>query len=238
MTTGSGPTGRIKFGTESNGGFKNITISNCVFDYCRGLALETVDGALLEDVSITNITMRDIVNAPIFLRLGSRMRGPAGTPVGALRRVNISNIVVYNADPRTSSLITGIPGHDIEDVRLSNIHIYTRGGGTKAQAAAALPELETGYPEPGRFGVTPAYGFLLRHVQGIELSDVQVDALSLDERPAFLVQDVTSADFQHVRGAHAGDVPIWTLKNVRDVSFHQCDPVADAKLSQVSQANF
>ena len=43
-----GPTGRIKFGTESNGGFKNITISNCVFDYCRGLALETVDGALLK----------------------------------------------------------------------------------------------------------------------------------------------------------------------------------------------
>ena len=61
------PTGRIKFGTESNGGFKNITISNCVFDYCRGIALETVDGGLLEDVTITNITMRDIVNDPIFL---------------------------------------------------------------------------------------------------------------------------------------------------------------------------
>jgi polygalacturonase len=66
---GGGPTGRIKFGTESNGGFKNITISNCVFVYCRGLALETVDGAILEDVTITNITMRDIVNAPIFVRL-------------------------------------------------------------------------------------------------------------------------------------------------------------------------
>ena len=68
---GSRPTGRIKFGTESNGGFQNITISNCVFDYCGGLALETVDGGLLEDVTITNLTMRDIVNAPIFLRLGA-----------------------------------------------------------------------------------------------------------------------------------------------------------------------
>ena len=29
------PTGRIRFGTESNGGFKNITVSNCVFDYSR-----------------------------------------------------------------------------------------------------------------------------------------------------------------------------------------------------------
>src|SRR5947209_3983912 len=75
------PTGRIKFGTESNGGFKNITISNCVFDYSRGLALETVDGGLLEDVAITNITMRDVANSPIFLRLGRRLRGPQGPPV-------------------------------------------------------------------------------------------------------------------------------------------------------------
>ena len=45
-------TGRIKFGTESNGGFRNITISNCTFEFCRGLALETVDGALLEDISV------------------------------------------------------------------------------------------------------------------------------------------------------------------------------------------
>src|SRR5436305_8109377 len=93
-----GPTGRIKLGTESNGGFKNITISNIVFDYCRGLALETVDGALLEDVSISNVTMRDIQNAPIFLRLGSRMRGPEGIQIGALRRVSLSNFVVNNAD--------------------------------------------------------------------------------------------------------------------------------------------
>ncbi|HEY1872007.1 MAG TPA: glycosyl hydrolase family 28-related protein, partial [Chitinophagaceae bacterium] len=91
-TENSKPTGRIKFGTESNGGFKNITISNCVFDYCSGLALESVDGALLEDVVINNITMRDVVNDPIFLRLGSRMRGPAGTEVGKMRRIIISNV--------------------------------------------------------------------------------------------------------------------------------------------------
>src|SRR5215831_17934097 len=97
------PTGRIKFGTESNGGFKNITVSNCVFDYSRGLALEAVDGAQLEDVTINNLTMRDISNSPIFLRLGTRLRGPKeSTAVGALRRVIISNVVVYNADSKYS----------------------------------------------------------------------------------------------------------------------------------------
>ncbi len=85
-------TGRIKFGTESNGGFKNITVSNCVFDGCRGLAIESVDGAVIEDVSVTNITMRDVVEAPIFLRLAARMRGPAGVDVGVMRRAILSNI--------------------------------------------------------------------------------------------------------------------------------------------------
>jgi polygalacturonase len=111
--------GRIKFGTESNGGFRNITISNCVIEDCRGIALESVDGALLEDVSINNITMRDIVDVPLFLRLGSRMRGPEGTPVGELRRVNISDIVVSNCASRQASLITGIPGHYIEDLKIA-----------------------------------------------------------------------------------------------------------------------
>ncbi|MGH9434591.1 MAG: rhamnogalacturonidase, partial [Terriglobia bacterium] len=122
--------GRIKCGTESNGGFQNITISNCVWEDCQGLALETVDGALLEDISISNITMREIVNPPIFLRLGSRMRAPAGTPVGALRRVNISNVVASNTSGRYASIISGIPGHEIEDVRLSGIFIMSQGGGT------------------------------------------------------------------------------------------------------------
>ncbi len=81
------PTGRIKLGTESNGGFRNIAVANCVFEGCRGFALETVDGGAIEDITISGITMRDIRNAPFFLRLGARMRGPAGVPVGTLRRV-------------------------------------------------------------------------------------------------------------------------------------------------------
>ncbi len=67
-----GPTGRIKIGTESEGDFRNITISNVVFDRSRGLALESVDGAHIEDIAISNITMREVSNAPVFIRLGSR----------------------------------------------------------------------------------------------------------------------------------------------------------------------
>ncbi|MCM3872691.1 MAG: glycoside hydrolase family 28 protein [Pyrinomonadaceae bacterium] len=233
-----GPTGRIKFGTESNGGFKNITISNIVFDHCRGLALETVDGGLLEDITISNITMRDIVNSPIFLRLGSRMRGPAGTPVGELRRVQISNVAVYNADPRYASIISGIPGHNIEDVKLSNIRIFYQGGGTLEQAALSPPEKEANYPEPSMFGDIPAYGFFIRHVKSIELSNVEVSYAKEDLRPAFVLSDVNGADFFQVKAQLAKDASVFLLQNVSDFSAYQCKGVPDMRLDRVEQKKF
>jgi polygalacturonase len=146
-----GGTGRIKFGTESDGGFRNITISNCVFEGCQGLALETVDGAILEDITVTNISMRDIISAPIFMRLGRRMRTPDGRPIGTLKRVIISNIVCSGSASRLGSIISGIPGHYIEDVKISNIQVLHQGGGTKEDAAFQPPENEDIYPEPTMF---------------------------------------------------------------------------------------
>jgi polygalacturonase len=231
-----GPIGRIKFGTESNGGFKNITISNCVFDYSRGFALESVDGGLLEDIAINNITMRDIVNAPFFLRLGNRARGPKETtPVGQLRRVLISNVVVYNADPKYGSIISGIPGHDIEDVRLSNIRIYYQGGGTLEQAALDPPEKETDYPEPVMFGEIPAYGFFIRHVKGIEMNGVEVSYLKAELRPPFLLSDVRGADFYRIKAQRALDAPTFILKDVEKFSLQQSHPLTDKWLERAKR---
>ncbi|HEV8370225.1 MAG TPA: glycoside hydrolase family 28 protein [Pyrinomonadaceae bacterium] len=233
------PTGRIKFGTESNGGFKNIAVSNCVFDYCRGLALEAVDGALLEDVTISNITMRDISNSPIFVRLGFRGRGPKETTtVGAIRRVNLSDIVVYNADPKYSSIISGIPGHSIEDLRLNNIRVYSKGGGTKEQAALDPPEKEDTYPEPTMFGELPAYGFFVRHVKRLQLRDVEVSYLKDDFRPAFWMNDVVGVDLLHVKAQHAADVATFDLRNVSDLSTYQCWPLPDMRLDRVAAKKF
>ena len=233
------PTGRIKFGTESNGGFKNITVSNCVFDYSRGLALESVDGALLEDVTITNITMRDISNSPIFLRLGNRARGPKEkTTVGALRRVIISNIIVYNADPKYASIISGIPGHPIEDVRLSNIRIYSQGGGTKEQAALDPLEREDAYPEPTMFGELPAYGFFIRHVKALQMNDVEVSYLNEDARPPFVMNDVKGADFFRLRAQHGANVPTFALKEIEGFSVQQSWPLPDTRLERVDVKKF
>ncbi len=199
---GGGGTGRIKFGTESNGGFRNITVSNCVFNSCRGLALETVDGGPLEDIAIDNITMRHPVNSPIFLRLGSRLRGPPeSTIVGTLARVSISNVVVYDADPRYASIIAGIPGHEVTDVKLSNIQVFARGGGaavTRDWATTRPDENESRYPEPAMFGPTGAYGFYVRHASGIAFNNVALHVADEDLRPAFVLDDVSNVKFTDV----------------------------------------
>jgi hypothetical protein len=157
-----GVTGRIKIGTESNGSFRNIVITNCVFEHCRGLALETVDGGTIEDVSISNITMRDIMNSPIFLRLGNRARGPEGTPVGAIRRINISDIVVSGVDARYPCIIAGIPGHPVEQVSLNRIRILYKGGLSMKEAAEQPGALINGFFTHGFFqrphGVRPPEG--------------------------------------------------------------------------------
>ncbi len=233
------PTGRIKFGTESNGGFKNITISNCIFEFCRGLALETVDGGILEDVTINNITMRDITNAPIFLRLGSRMRGPEGVPVGVLRRVIISNVMCSNAASGLGSIISGIPGHEIEDITLSDVYIQHQGGGSKDNAVLQPPEDETKYPEPTMFGpVLPSHGFFIRHAKNVHLSNVEVVCLKEDARPAFVLQDVRGADFFRVKAQRSPDASTFALKNVADFSLSQSRPLPDTQLENVVERKF
>lgn len=182
-------TGRIKLGTESSGGFKNIAITNCTFEHCRGLALESVDGGHLEDIVISNITMRDIVNAPIFLRLGARMRSPQGTPIGTMKRILISNVNVFNADSQYSCIISGIPNACIEDVTLSNIHLYFKGGYTAEDGKRTPPEQEKVYPEPWMFGTIPASGFYVRHARNITFNNVNFHFATPDGRPLYVTDD-------------------------------------------------
>jgi hypothetical protein len=192
--------------------------------------------------------MRDVSNTPFFLRLGARMRGPEGREVGRLRRISISDVTVHNADPRYPSMIVGLPGHDVEDVRLSNIRIHMRGGLSMAEAAAQPPELintffaEPGarepyavpdrpqaYPEPSMFGILPAWAFYLRHITGVRLDSVTARFEEPDTRPAVVLEDVRDAEFQHVRLSKADGAPSFVLRDVTDFALHQGRPVAEAR---------
>ena len=196
----------IKLGTESNGGFRNISISNCVVKPSedqssqffgdpskRGtstISLEIVDGGTLENVHISNIVAEG-TESPIFIRLGNRARGYAeGVPVtaiGTIRNVRLSNISVTGAG-RTGCSITGLPGHPVEDIWLSDITISQQGGCKQVEVPA--DEKEKDYPEATMWGVLPAKGFFVQHARNVNFRNVTVMTAEPDERPEYVKVDV------------------------------------------------
>ena len=239
--------GRIKCGTESNGGFRNITISGNVIEGCKGISLETSDGAYLEDIAITGNAMRDIFDAPLFLRLNRRNRGPSDTTrPGTLRRVLISDLVSSNSDAATASIFSGIPSNMIEDIKLSNCFFghrglpTTLGHGSRSRPmpdwrTIQVPELEDGYPELSSFGPTPSQGFFIRHLRNLEMSHVEIAPNAADPRPAFWLEDVHRADFFAVT---APQQPNFALHNVADLRIFWSRAAKDATLANVADQTF
>lgn len=190
--------GRIKMGTETSGGFKNISVTNCTLDYSGGIFVHSMDGGVVEDIVISGITMTNCTDSPIMLRIGSRMRSPEGTPVGSIRRVRITDFNAYASNPAYNSLVAGIPGHPIEDLYMSNVHLHSKGGLTLQQALKEIPEAEDRYPDPWLFSkernhVLPFKGMMLRHVDGVVLKDVYFDFEQKDTRPLLWKDDVKNA---------------------------------------------
>ena len=199
--TGTSLANGVKFGTASAVGFKNITLSNLTFDRvgASGIALEIVDGGTMEGVVLSNITMRDVSTA-ILIRLGNRgarwTNDQEKPGIGTLRNVSIDHVValVRERDGRSlASSITGLVGHPVEDVSLSNIRIVSQRQHARAEAdiaLAAIPEAEKAYPENDMFGPLPAYGLFVRHVRGLKLRNVDVSFTESDFRSALVCHDV------------------------------------------------
>jgi len=209
----------IKFGTASYGGFRNVKIRNIeVYDTFRSaLALETVDGGLLENIEVDGIHAVNTGN-PIFIRLGARHH--AGR--GICRNITIRNVkaqvpfgrpdeaydlrgpeVNYFHNPWPSS-ICGLPDQIIENVTLEDIEIQYPGRASKGMAYVGLyrvkevPEVAEGYPEFSMFGELPSWAFYVRHVDGISFKNVKVTLADADFRPAFVFDDVKHLTLENI----------------------------------------
>lgn len=208
----SSHTACFKLGTSSRGGFQDITLSDCRFRDCPmgAIKLLMVDGGRLENVLIDNIRMEN-VGGPIFIRLGNRGRlydkpteqvygrdaASEGAAVGVLRKVTIRNIeatITGNQRDCQGILITGIPGHRIEDVVLENIRISLPGGGTAAEAARVMPEDVARYPEQFFFGVLSSSVLYARHMKGLVARNLDVTFDRSDARPPLYAEDVEGLD--------------------------------------------
>lgn len=183
--------GRFKLGTESNGGYRNIALSNCTFMYSSGLAFEEVDQGLMENVVVSNITMSHVHHYPIYITTGCRNRGPKErTTVSTGADIQISNVIADDVDSLAGIIVTGMPDQPLRNIALNNIRITYRGGGTADLAKREYREQGTNYPEPRFAGPTPAYGLYARHVDGLDVNHVTFRTEKTDYRPAVMLDDV------------------------------------------------
>lgn len=215
----------IKLGTASHGGYRNIAISNCVVrraaeDNIRhwskqldhisadvtvisGIAIEMVDGGIIDGITVSNISMMD-VQTPIFIRLGDRKR-TYRKEGGVLRNINISDVVA-TAESLITCSVTGVENAAVENVSINNVQITYPGGGTTEMLTKPVPEVAKDYPENRMFGNTlPAAGFYVRHANNIRFNNVRFSAGKPDARPLFFFDDVAGAELNRCNGASPAD---------------------------------
>jgi len=221
-------TGRIKFGTESSCGFRNCTVENCTFDDCHGFALEEVDGATLEDITVDNITMRNVLDYAIYITTGKRDRTPNLTTSSHARNILISNVIADGVGKMSGIQIMGMPDVPVEGVRLDNIRLISNGGGTTNDAAREPKELGTIYPEPSRLGILPAYGIFARHVKDLELDNISTSFKTNDLRSAMICSDVNGLQVDNFRPQVADGVTPAKFDNVTSLEIRN-SPALEAK---------
>ncbi len=222
MKPHKGGLGRIKFGTEASGGFRNCTIANCTFRSCRGFALEEVDGGILENITVNNLSMTEVYDYAIYLTTGKRNRAPDMKTHSQMKNILIANVIADGVEKMSGIQICGLPEQPIEGVRLENIRLISHGGGTEKDAAREPKELGSGYPEPNGLGTLPAYGIFARHVKDLELANLHLSFQANDLRPAMKFSDVDGLEIDNVKtqvadgvkpAEFAGDVKNLVIRN-------------------------
>jgi hypothetical protein len=161
--------------------------------------LEEVDGGLLENITITNISMMDLYHYAIYIATGNRNRSPEISQPSRMKNVLISNVIADGVDMMSGIQIMGLPEQPIEGVRLENIRLISKGGGTAKDAEIIPRELGDGYPEPYKIGTLPAYGIFARHVKNLELANITTRFETEDQRPAAMFSDIQGLDIDHLK---------------------------------------
>jgi polygalacturonase len=230
MKPGKNQNGRIKFGTESSGGFRNCTVANCTFRGCRGLALEEVDGGIMENITINNLTMMDVPDYAIYITTGKRDRTPGPTTNSRIKNILISNVIADGVGKMSGIQIFGLPEQPLEGLRLENIRLTSKGGGTAKDANLSPKELGAGYPEPSKMGTLPAYGIYARHVKGLELANINVDFITPDLRPAAFFADVQGLEIDNFKPQIASGVKAAVFAdNVSGIVIRDSPALSDNK---------
>ncbi len=219
----------LKLGTESNGGFQNIVMTACTIYDTRlaGVALEVVDGGMMDRVVVTSITMSGVA-----LRSSSVWaiaRGPSGrtwtSPASASFETSRS-ATLRPPEPTTPDAPSqACPMRTSRTFRSATFACRSRAAERLQDAAESVPENPDKYPEYAMFGKLPAYGFYCRHVRGLTMRNVQLQLVGEDKRHAVVFEDVHRATVDGLDVPHSnGAAPLLRFTDVQSAIVRGCTP--------------
>ena len=199
-TFGFGHAG-VGIGSETAGGVRNVTASNCVCDgTVRGLYIKTARGRgnVIEDIRADNWVVRNIEEEAVMVTL-LYQRGDAETamPVDAttptIRNVYFSGVTGNGA--KRAIAILGIPESPVQNVNLRDISVETSG-----------------------------VGVVCTHAAGVTMENVTVNP---DGGPAMSVSETRDIEVLRFRSnkANAGQ-PVIQLKAVQNAVIESCSAAA------------
>ena len=209
----------LKCGTPSYGCFQNLHFARIKVKntFRSAIALEAVDGGSLKSILAEDIEAFNVGN-PIFIRLGRRNGNRTASVDGITIRRMYCETAFERPDggydirgPITNTMInpipssiTGIPGHKVRNVNIEDVILVYPGGASKGLRyiptwdIARVPEFENHYPDYDMFGELPAYGFFVRHAEGIRFRNVNLKLKEDDFRPAFVLSDTENVSFDSI----------------------------------------
>ena len=215
----------IKLGTASHGGFKNIVIKNIeVYDtYRSAIAIETVDGGVIDGVDVKNINAVNTGNA-IFIKLGHRNKDAV---YSSLRNVSIANVKVE------VPLIKPDKGYPMEGPELKYPPTYKKTD-TANKYQSVSPWNNSGIDSaaiPYPYNVFPSSisGLPGHWVENVTLQNIEINYATVADKkvnyfPIDSFQVITEAEKDYPEFSMFGELPVWgfyvrhvnglTMKNI------------------------
>jgi polygalacturonase len=182
----------FKLGTDGLGSFMNFKISGLTLKNAyrnSALVIESMDGAVIDNISISDCDISNSGQA-IFMLLADRKRTVPGRKprIGSISNVFFKNIRGRGFTMQYPSIITGIKGHNIQNVTFENLNFELKGGiNTTNQTVMAY---DGKYPEGSKFGNTNAHGFFIRYTDRVDFINCNITTELPDARDWLVHEDV------------------------------------------------
>lgn len=186
----------FKLGTDGLGSFMNFDVSELVLKNVyqnSAFCIESMDGAVIDNLNFRDCQISNCGQA-IFILLADRKRTvpERKTRIGAISNIHFKNITGTNFTQNYPSIITGIKGHNIQNITFENLIFELKGGIDTSNQT--VMEYDGKYPEGSYFGNTNAFGFFIRHTDSVTFTNCKITSKVTDKRPWLIHEDTQNID--------------------------------------------